>query len=146
MGISQLAMKIFKSLVPAKVKEQVKNLAAILEEKKSWIEYIKALSKSSEPWLKKTKNMHYGERCFIIGTGCLSSNESGNIPRHLKTPLLISVKGLGYVTHPEFLRDGRIFGDNCGLLEVDRHYAQFEIRHQKDIKILNNITNLLIGK
>ena len=72
--------------------------------------------------------------------------DSGNIPRHLKKPPLISVKGIGYVTHPEFLRDGRIFGDNCGLLEVDRHYAKFEIRHQKDIEILNNITNLLVSK
>ena len=49
--------------------------------------------------------------------------DAGNIPRPLKNPLLISVKGLGFVTHPECIRTGNLIGSKCGLFEVKKKYA-----------------------
>ena len=65
-----------------------------------------------------------------------------NIPRHLKDPLLISLKGLALVTHPEFLRKGKLLGDNCGLIEVDKMYSVLEIR-KNTIKTLDSLADKL---
>ena len=38
--------------------------------------------------------------------------DEGDYPRGSKNPLLISVKGIGFVTHPEILRKGVLIGKN----------------------------------
>jgi rhamnosyltransferase len=57
--------------------------------------------------------------------------DEGDIPRNMKSPLLISVKGLGIVTYPEYLRQGRLYGDNCGTIVVDQIYSNLEIRNKE---------------
>ncbi len=57
----------------------------------------------------------------------------GDIPRHLKTPVLIGLRGLGFVTHPEFLRQGRLFGDKVGLVKIEDPYAHLEVRSERDV-------------
>jgi len=62
-----------------------------------------------------------------------------DMPRHLKDPVICSLKGLGCLTHPEFIRKGKILGHKIGMVEVDKIYDQFEIRKKQDIKILAEI-------
>ncbi len=62
--------------------------------------------------------------------------DTGDIPRHMKTPMLIGLKGLGCVTHPEFLREGRLLGDTVGLIKIDDPYATIEVRSQRDIEMM----------
>ena len=59
--------------------------------------------------------------------------DSGNFPRPLKSPLYISAKGLGFVTHSEFVRSGNMVGDNCGILTVDSKYASVRISSAEDV-------------
>ena len=44
--------------------------------------------------------------------------DKGDIPRKYKEPCFIGMKGLGCVTHPEFLRDGSLLGERIGIYEV----------------------------
>ena len=59
-----------------------------------------------------------------------------DLPRNIKKPIIHSLKGLACVTHSEFIRNGKIIGDNVGMIEVDKIYDQFEIRNQKNIKMI----------
>tara|TARA_B100000315_G_C14294482_1_gene458911 strand:- start:167 stop:496 length:330 start_codon:yes stop_codon:yes gene_type:complete len=65
-----------------------------------------------------------------------------DMPRHLKDPIICSLKGLGCLTHPEFIREGNILGNKIGMVEVDKIYDQFEIRKKQDIEILAEILKL----
>jgi GT2 family glycosyltransferase len=56
----------------------------------------------------------------------------GEIPRHLRTPLLVGLKGIACVTYPEFLRQGRLLGDNVGLVRISDPFAAMEVRSQID--------------
>ena len=84
----------------------------------------------------------YYNPTWIEKDGEKTRADAGNIPRHLKNPLLVSAVGLGLVTHPEFLREGKLLGDNCGLFEVDSHYTTLEIRNEQDTKILQSIIDM----
>jgi len=54
--------------------------------------------------------------------------DSGDVPRQYKESTLVGIHGLGCITHPEFIRGGRILGDNIGLYQTDYPIAGFEVR------------------
>jgi glycosyltransferase involved in cell wall biosynthesis len=60
----------------------------------------------------------------------------GETPRHLRSPLLVGLKGLGCVTYPEFLRQGRLLGDNVGLVRISDPIAAMEVRTQYDHELV----------
>jgi rhamnosyltransferase len=62
--------------------------------------------------------------------------DTGDIPRYLKTPVMVGLKGLACVTHPEFMRDGRLLGDSVGLVQIDDPYAALEVRTERDIALM----------
>lgn len=78
-----------------------------------------------------------------FGNGSIKKRvDSGDIPRNLKREyLLISAKGLGLITHPEIIHEGRLIGENCGYIEAERNYASLEVRSRRDIEILNSVVN-----
>jgi hypothetical protein len=54
--------------------------------------------------------------------------DSGDVPCQYKESTLVGIHGLGCITHPEFIRGGRILGDNIGLYQTDYPIAGFEVR------------------
>jgi hypothetical protein len=57
----------------------------------------------------------------------------------MKRPILVGLKGLGCVTHPEFLRQGRLLGDVVGLLQIEDPYAALEVRSERDAGLLSRL-------
>jgi len=88
---------------------------------------------------------NYGS--FWIGKdGDLKRVDEGDIPRTLKKPIHIGLKGLGCVTYPEYLRNERIFGENVGILEIDDLYSPIEVRDKKSIEFANKLIKDWKGK
>lgn len=59
---------------------------------------------------------------WMMGDHGQSRIDSGDLPRPVKDPLLISVKGLGLVTRPDLIRRGRLVGDRVGLVQIAREW------------------------
>jgi len=59
----------------------------------------------------------------------------GVTPRQYKDPTFIELRGLGCVTHPEFLRRGNLLGNRIGIYNVNDPYAHFEVRSKKDVLV-----------
>ena len=58
--------------------------------------------------------------------------DSGDVPRSFKERILIGLRGVACVTHPEFIREGRLVGSNVGMYEVHSPYAPIEVRNAED--------------
>ncbi len=70
---------------------------------------------------------------WLEQNGAITRVDAGNFPRPVKPPMLISAKGLGYVTHTEFIRSGNLVGDNCGIYTVDKKFASVQISSEEDV-------------
>ncbi len=64
--------------------------------------------------------------------GAIVQIEEGMTPRQFKEPTYIELKGLGCVTHPEFLREGRLLGNKIGIFELNDPFASLEVRSEED--------------
>ena len=49
-------------------------------------------------------------------------------PREFKEETYTAIKGLGLVTHPEFIRNYELLGKNVGLLKIDDQLSKVEVR------------------
>lgn len=67
--------------------------------------------------------------------GVISQIEEGITPRQFKEPTYIELKGVGCVTHPEFLREGKLLGDKVGIYELDNPYSHLEVRSEDDFRM-----------
>lgn len=67
--------------------------------------------------------------------------EEGLTPRQFKDPTFIELRGVGCVTHPEFLREGDLFGRKIGMYEVPDPYAHLEVRSEEDFKMASLLIN-----
>jgi len=76
---------------------------------------------------------------WIEKNNSLTRVDEGDIPRTLKKPIHIGLKGLGCVTYPHLLREGKIFGEKVGILEIDNPYSPIEVRNDEDIKFANKL-------
>jgi N-acylneuraminate cytidylyltransferase len=65
----------------------------------------------------------------------------GIVPRELKEPVFIELKGVGCVTHPEFLRGGRLMGSKIGIYELKNPYSHLEVRDEEDIKMASMLAD-----
>lgn len=61
--------------------------------------------------------------------------EEGLTPRQFKEPTYIELKGIGCVTHPEFLRQGNLMGQKIGIYELNNSYSSIEVREQNDFEM-----------
>jgi len=77
--------------------------------------------------------------CWIKEEGGPRRIDIGEVPRIMKRPILVGLKGLGCVTHPEFLRQGRLLGEVVGLLQIEDPYAALEVRLEKDAGLLSRL-------
>ncbi len=67
----------------------------------------------------------------------------GTTPRQFKEPTFIELKGVGCVTHPEHIRQGRLLGEKIGMYEVKEPYARIEVRASEDFDTASTMINRL---
>ena len=65
--------------------------------------------------------------------------DSGDVPREFKEKSYIGLHGLGLVTHPEFIRQGRMLGEKVGLYIVHSPLAGFEVRDQESRDVAESL-------
>lgn len=65
--------------------------------------------------------------------------DTGNYPKSLKKPLIRDVKGICLVTHSEFLRSGRLMGENCGLYQIKNQFASLKFNSQEEIDFYSKL-------
>jgi len=61
--------------------------------------------------------------------------EEGMVPRKFKEPTLIELRGIGVVTHPQFIREGSLLGRKVGIYEVNNPYSHLEVRSEADFQM-----------
>lgn len=61
--------------------------------------------------------------------------DEGITPREFKDPTFVEVRGIGCVTHPEFIRSGNLLGKKIGIYEVNNPYSYLEVRSEADAKM-----------
>ncbi len=71
--------------------------------------------------------------------GNISQLDEGLTPRQFKEPTFIELKGVGCVTHPEFVRQGSMLGEKIGIYEVDNPYSHLEVRNDEDFKLASHL-------
>ncbi len=72
----------------------------------------------------------------------ISLLDEGLTPRKFKDPAFIELRGVSCITHPEFLREGRLLGEKIGIYELKDPYSHLEVRDKQDFEL----ASLLIGK
>lgn len=70
--------------------------------------------------------------------------EEGIIPRKYKFPTFVGLRGICCITHPEFLREGNIFGRKIGIYEINNPYSQIEVRDEEDFKIAERLIDYFL--
>lgn len=73
--------------------------------------------------------------------GLIEQIEEGYTPRQFKDPIYIGLRGVGCVTHPEFLREGRLLGDKIGIYEIDNPYSAIEVRSEEDFRLAERLVD-----
>lgn len=71
--------------------------------------------------------------CWVSKNNEIQRIDEGFMPRSLKEPLYLGLAGLGCVTHPVFIREGRRLGDKVGIVEVTDPFSSIEIRGEKEL-------------
>ena len=62
------------------------------------------------------------------------------MPRRYKdSPVYVGLPGLGCVTHPAFLREGRILGSNVGIQTIDNTLASVEVRDASGLSLAESV-------
>ena len=67
--------------------------------------------------------------------------DKGDIRRKFKNKTFVGLNGIGYVTHPEFIRSEKPLGEKIGFYTVDNPFCDFEVRDQEKLKIGKFILN-----
>ena len=67
------------------------------------------------------------------------SIDEGFVPRKFKDPLLVSVKGIGIVTHPVFIREGQLLGKNIGMYDLKSPRSFIEVRDEVGLAIAEKL-------
>lgn len=73
--------------------------------------------------------------CWIDGNGDFRRVDEGFMRREYRNPVHVGIKGLGCVTHPFFLREGRLIGNRVGLLDIDDPRMPIEVRDEKGFEM-----------
>lgn len=63
----------------------------------------------------------------------------GHVPRKYKEPIYVGCKGLGCVTHPALLREGRLLGDRLAIYELQNALSFLEVREPRDFDLAGKL-------
>lgn len=86
----------------------------------------------------------YGS-CWTRENETIKRVDAGFIPRKFKDPVYIGIKGLGCATHPTFLREGRLFGEKVGILEITDPYSPIEVRDAAGLRFAEKLMKKWAG-
>ena len=75
----------------------------------------------------------------------LTRIDSGDAPRKYKENMMIGYPGLGCVTYPEFIRNGKLLGNKIGLFEVENQISFFEVRSADSIILAEKFLKLKLN-
>lgn len=71
--------------------------------------------------------------------GKITLLEEGLTPRQLKEPTFVELKGIGSVTHPEFIRETDLAESKIGIYELNDPYSHLEVRSEEDFKMASSL-------
>lgn len=77
--------------------------------------------------------------CWIEKDGEMKRIDEGFIPRKFKSPIYVGLKGLGCVTYPVFIREGKIFGTKVGIVEATDPHSSLEVRNKKGFVVAEKL-------
>lgn len=77
--------------------------------------------------------------CWIDGNGDFKRIDEGFMRRDFRNPVHVGIKGLGCVTHPFFLREGRLFGNTVGILDINDPWMPIEVRDEKGYAMASHL-------
>jgi rhamnosyltransferase len=77
--------------------------------------------------------------CWIEQDSGYKRIDEGFTPREFKKPVYIGIKGLGCVTYPNFVREGKLFGDNVGMYKITNPNAFIEVRSPNDFLLAETL-------
>jgi len=66
--------------------------------------------------------------CWVKEGDGVRRVDQGFLPRQYKEPIYIGLKGLGFITHPGFIREGNSLGQRVGIMEVADPISTIEVR------------------
>lgn len=72
--------------------------------------------------------------------------DEGITPREFKDPTFVEVRGIGCVTHPEFIRSGSLLGKKIGIYELNNPYSHLEVRSETDAKMAAHLIKEWAGE
>ncbi|MBL8014394.1 MAG: hypothetical protein JNN05_11160, partial [Candidatus Omnitrophica bacterium] len=73
--------------------------------------------------------------CWIEEKGNFRRVDEGFTPREFKKPLYVAIKGLGCATYPNFVREGKLFGNNVGMYKISHPNSFIEVRSEHDFDL-----------
>lgn len=77
--------------------------------------------------------------CWIEENGSYRRIDEGFTPRELKKPVYVAIKGLGCATYPNFIREGKLFGNNVGMYKINNPNAYIEVRSKNDFLLAESL-------
>lgn len=77
--------------------------------------------------------------CWHKENGGFHRIDEGFIPRKTKKPVYIGHPALCCVNYPEFIRDGRLLGDNVGIFEITDRFLTMEIADKASHELAEKI-------
>jgi len=80
--------------------------------------------------------------CWIKGEKEIKRIDEGFMPRALKQPFYVGLVGLGCITYPHIIREGRRLGDKVGIVEIINPYSSIEVRGKEEIEIAGKLMEI----
>lgn len=77
--------------------------------------------------------------CWIEENGSYRRIDEGFTPREFKKPVFVAIKGLGCATYPNFVREGKLFGNNVGMYKIVNPNAFIEVRSKNDFLLAESL-------
>jgi glycosyltransferase involved in cell wall biosynthesis len=77
--------------------------------------------------------------CWIEESGNYRRIDEGFTPREFKKPVFVAIKGLGCATYPNFIREGKLFGNNVGMYKITNPNAFIEVRSKNDFLLAESL-------
>lgn len=77
--------------------------------------------------------------CWIEENSSYRRIDEGFTPREFKKPVYVAIKGLGCATYPNFIRDGKLYGNNVGMYTLRNPNAFIEVRSKNDFLLAENL-------
>lgn len=70
--------------------------------------------------------------------------DDGHIAQQFKDPVFIGLKGLGCVSSARVIREGELFGEQIGILQLDDELSHLEVKTAEQLRIAEILSGVQI--